>query len=119
MKWFNVLAVAIIIEGLTEYIKTAFPKISGGLTYICTAVLGIVLCIVYQADIFAVAGLTGSVPLVGCICTGVLVSRGASYVHQIIKKITTVSGEDLDLPESLEIPEDETHGNNTEDEGVM
>jgi hypothetical protein len=45
------------------------------------ALVGVVLCCVYAVDLLAVAGLVSPMPLVGYVVTGLLIGRGANFVH--------------------------------------
>lgn len=80
------LALAIITEGIVEYLGAPIP--SAYKPY-AAAVLGILVCVAYNADVLALLG-QPSVPYVGAVLTGVMVSRGASYVNDLVSKLGVV-----------------------------
>lgn len=57
-------------------------------TQVAAAVLSVVLCLAAGADLFAAVGLTFSLPLLGSVLTGVLVSRGANYISDLAGRLT-------------------------------
>jgi len=55
-----------------------------------TAVLiGVALCIVYQADILLYFDLTSPWPWVGYLITGILIGRGSNFVHDFATRWLT------------------------------
>lgn len=55
---------------------------------VTSAVLAVALCVPAGVDVLAVAGITLGAPAVGSVLTGVLISRGANFMHDIWSKIT-------------------------------
>ena len=43
----------------------------------------ILLCILANVDFFALVGVELSIPIVGIVLSGLLVSRGANFVHDL------------------------------------
>jgi len=50
---------------------------------IVSAALAVTLCVLADVDVLAVAGLSLGAPVVGSTLTGVLISRGANFMHDI------------------------------------
>jgi hypothetical protein len=50
-------------------------------------VIGLVIALNYDIDLFALAGLEGRVPFVGAVLTGLIMSRGANIVSDIIGRL--------------------------------
>ena len=50
-------------------------------------IVGIGVSILAKIDIFAMQGISLSIPLIGWILTGVLMSRGANFIHDLFNKI--------------------------------
>ena len=93
MEWFCVIAFAIIVEGIVEYIKLASVRFAESAFVIpVTIVLGVAVCILYGCDILAVMGLNAAVPYVGNVLTGVIVARGSNYAYDLIGKFTDAGG---------------------------
>lgn len=78
---------AIIIEGLITYLRTFF--IDGKIQWqmLLAIGLGAVVAIAYRIDLFALVGLESTIPLVGCILTGILISRGSNYIFDLFAQI--------------------------------
>ena len=107
----GILILATLVEGLVEYlVKPIFlpkdqaePCSAAGseedtplvplkpatrvlLLRLISAGLGMLLCVAYRADLLALAGLTTNAPLVGSIITGIVVGRGANYLHDLVSQ---------------------------------
>lgn len=76
---------AVLVEALTEYLDKLLPKkISSPIPNQIVAVLiGIIICIAAGADVFPLMGIPLSVPYLGAGLTGVLVSRGSNFIHDL------------------------------------
>ena len=57
---------------------------------IATAVLGIVVAILSQLDVFALIGISFIVPFVGQVLTGLVISKGSNYVYEFITNILSL-----------------------------
>lgn len=89
MEWFAIIFIAIIVEGVVEYIKLASPKFAASRWIVpVTVLIGVGVAIAYNADLLAVAGLTTPVPYIGNVLTGILISRGSNYIYDLIGKYT-------------------------------
>lgn len=85
-----VLMAAMILEALLQVIKGWVPedRTPPGWTWPAVgAVLGVALCLLGKVDLLEEAGLYLSIPYVGSVLTGILISRGASFVHDLWKRL--------------------------------
>ena len=91
-----VIAAAIVVETIMEYVKKAFPSVSDktGIIFIITAVLGIGVAVAFDADIFTSFGFTPAIPYVGHVLTGVLCAGGSNMVYDVIHRIQGNSKEE-------------------------
>lgn len=92
-----IITMAIVVEALIEYGKSIGRAFSSGewkvaVTYLAAVGLGVALCLATGADLFAVADVTFSHPLIGRVLTGILISRGANYVSDFIKRLGVAKG---------------------------
>jgi hypothetical protein len=80
---------AVVVEALTEYIKnmTAAGSRKAVLIQLGALAMGITVCAASGADLFAALDVHFAVPWMGCVLTGVFVSRGANYVSDLLKKV--------------------------------
>ena len=86
-QFFGLALMAIVIEGVITYIKEIFVNKNVMWQQVLGIVLGIVVAIGYNADLFALFGLTSTIPLLGCVLTGVLLSRGSNYIFDLVKQL--------------------------------
>ena len=52
--------------------------------------LGIIIAVAYKLDLPAHFNLKSQIPYVGCVLTGILLSRGSNYIFDLIDKLTNV-----------------------------
>lgn len=104
--FFAVLAIAIVVEGITEYLKLMIPNLADDSKIICaiTVALGVTTAVVYNADILAAVGVKTEVPYIGSVLTGILVARGSNYLYDLVGKFTDPD----DNLKELKRPADET-----------
>ena len=84
-----IIAAAVVVETIVEYVKKAFPAIADktGVIFIITAILGIATAIAFNADIFASFGFASTIPYVGHVLTGILCGGGSNVVYDVIRRI--------------------------------
>lgn len=97
----GIVLLAVFTEATVEYFVAAlFNKTSGHNGYrrfipYVAAVLGIGLCAAYKVDVLAmVVGLTPIHPAVGWVVSGLIVSRGANFLNDIIGLVRGDGGHD-------------------------
>ena len=84
----KMIMVAILIEGIVTYFNEFF--ISGNIPWqmICSLILGIITSVSYKLDLPKHLGLKSTIPYIGSILTGILISRGSNYLYDLINKLT-------------------------------
>ncbi len=90
-----VIALAIIVEAVVEYGKSIGKGLCEGkwkraVTQLCAIALAVVLCFAAGVDVFAVVGLQFAWPWLGVVLTGIVISRGANYTSDFIKRLQGV-----------------------------
>ena len=90
-----ILVMAIVVEAFIEYAKTIGKAFIGGewktaITQLTAIALGVLLCFMVGGDLFAVVGIVFVWPWLGIFLTGILISRGANYVSDFIKRLQGV-----------------------------
>jgi hypothetical protein len=88
MQLFLVVFTAIIVEGLVTYAKTFFTNAKFQWQQLVSVVLGVVVALAYNVDIFSMFGIVSVVPYIGSVLTGVLISRGSNYIFDLVKQLT-------------------------------
>lgn len=102
-KLLAIVFMAIVVEGLIEYVKLGIQK-SMCVEIIAAMVLGIAVAFLYNLDVFSALGIVARFDYVGNIMTGLVISRGSNYVFDLIGKFS--EAQEI-LEESLARPEDE------------
>lgn len=92
MDVFGLIFLAVVVEGLIAYAKMAVVDKSLQWQVIASIVLGVLVAVVYNCDLFVMFGLSASIPIVGNVLTGVLLSRGANYVSDLVKTLAGIRG---------------------------
>ena len=87
MDFAQLIIVAILVEAIWENIKIIYDKDKFNISRIGSLVLGIIFCVVFKIDTFPIIGLTAAIPFVGSVFTGIIVSRGANVVNDLVGKL--------------------------------
>jgi len=82
----GIMLAAVLVEAVINVIKNA-KELYKDWRYWIALVVGVAVAIAYDIDLFRSVGLETEIQFVGAALTGVIVSRGANYVSDILKKI--------------------------------
>ncbi len=83
----QLIIIAILVEALTEVFKSVFKDGRLNKSSILSIVVGLILTFTINLDLFVAIGLTPTIPVIGVVATGLLISRGANFVHDTMSKI--------------------------------
>ena len=104
---FAVLALAFLAESLTEYLFAAplsALRLPADLIRYVAVIVGVILAWVYNVDITRdILGLTPQPAALGVVLTGVVLGRGASYVHDFYQSYLR-PGDANEAPPQKEAP---------------
>ena len=81
---------AVLVEGIITYFNEFFVTGDAPWQMILSLVLGTVVAIAYKFDLPRYLNMESNVPYIGCILTGILISRGANYIYDLLTKITAM-----------------------------
>lgn len=84
------IMVAILIEGIVTYFNEFFVSSNIPWQMIFSLILGMVISVSYELDLPNHLGLKSTIPYVGSILTGILISRGSNYLYDLINKLTKI-----------------------------
>lgn len=87
----GIICAAIIVEGIITYVKTFFVDGKFQWQMLASIVLGILVAIAYGLDLLDLCGMESAIPFLGQILTGILLSRGANYIFDLIKLLISTS----------------------------
>jgi len=84
MELFKLLVIAATLEAVWETAKLFWEAGKLNADRIGAALLGVLLCVAAGVDFFALVGVPLAWPLAGMALSGLLVSRGANFVHDLL-----------------------------------
>jgi hypothetical protein len=87
MEYAQLIIVAILIEAIWENIKMVWQNGKVSIDKIGSLLISIILCVLTKIDIFPIVGISLVIPFVGSVLTGIIVSRGANFIHDLFAKI--------------------------------
>lgn len=79
---------SVVVETLTEIIKRIWDKLP---TQFVALLWGVILALLCRVDIFTAVGCEQTVPYVGSIISGILMSRGSNWLHELAEKSSLLS----------------------------
>lgn len=86
-KTFSIVTFAILIEGIITYFNQFFVSGSFCWEMFLSICLGITVSISYNLDLPEYFNIKSRIPYIGCILTGILISRGSNYFYDLISKV--------------------------------
>lgn len=87
MEFAQLVLAAILVEAIWENCKMIWKDGKFNVNMIGSLILGILICCFGGLDLFVIAGIGLNIPILGCVLTGIIVSRGANFVNDLLKKI--------------------------------
>lgn len=86
----KMIMATILIEGIVTYFNEFF--ISGNTPWqmIFSLILGVIISVSYKLDLPQHLGLESTIPYVGSVLTGILISRGSNYIFDLLNKISDI-----------------------------
>lgn len=84
----TIFILAVTVEALIAYVlpKNQTEEPREWIKYV-SAVLGVAICVVYNADILATLGVLTPVPYVGAVITGLIVGRGSNFLNDFFNRV--------------------------------
>ena len=87
MSIVTIITIALLVEAIWETLKMVWQEGKINVNTIGALIVGIAVSILAKIDIFAMQGISLSIPLVGWILTGILMSRGANFIHDLFNRL--------------------------------
>lgn len=81
-----ILVVAVLVEAIWENLKMVWQSGKLNVNMIGSLVVSILISILTKIDIFGALGITINI-YVGSALTGIIISRGANFVHDLLTKV--------------------------------
>ncbi|MDV4150132.1 hypothetical protein R0131_04705 [Clostridium sp. AL.422] len=84
---FTIFIVALIAESVWETLKMIWQQGKISIDRIGALVVSLVICIGTRLDILRLLEIDTIIPFLGVILTGILISRGSNFVHDLLVRI--------------------------------
>lgn len=82
---------AVLVEGIITYFNEFFVSGDAPWQMIFSLALGIVVAVAYKFDLPRYLNMESNIPYIGCILTGILISRGSNYIYDLLTRITVIN----------------------------
>mgnify|MGYP007040927969 CR=1 FL=1 len=89
-KLLIIIMIALIAESVWETLKMTWQEGKISIDRIGALVVALILCIGVRLDILSLLGINVTIPFLGVILTGILISRGSNFIHDLLVKIGQV-----------------------------
>lgn len=87
MEYSQILIIALLIEAIWENCKSIWQKGKLSIDMLGALLMSVLVCILTKSDIFALVGIEISIKYVAYVLTGIVVGRGANFVHDLFNKL--------------------------------
>jgi hypothetical protein len=84
---FSLIASAILVEAVITYINQFFVSGSFSWEMLFSICFGIIIAVAYNLDLPEYFEMKSSIPYIGCIITGIIISRGSNYLWDILNTV--------------------------------
>lgn len=74
---------AVVCERLVEYFGAS---LAAAVKPYAAAVVGVLLCVLFSADVFALLGFPAILPYAGSAVSGLLIAGGANYINDLLSR---------------------------------
>jgi|SRR5690554_232666 len=87
MKLSGLIAIAVVAESIWETIKMIGKDGQFNWDRIGAMIIGLLIAIGTGADLFQLLAIPFRIPYIGTVLTGLLISRGANFMHDLYKAL--------------------------------
>lgn len=107
MEFIILIVLAMLGESVWETLKMVWQDGKASVDRIGALVVSTVIVFGTGIDVISLVGIEMRWKTVGLILTAILISRGATFIHELISKLSTIKGEPLKAYEFGTIIHDE------------
>lgn len=93
----QLIILALLSEAIWENLKMIWEDGKFNVNRLGALILSIIIAVGTKTDLFELLKLNIFIPVLGSIFTGILISRGANVVHDLLKKIQSLSEDENSL----------------------
>lgn len=91
MEIMRLIVLSMIGEAVWETLKMTWQHGKVSIDRVGAMLVGLLLALITGADILTMVGIPVKVPYIGIVLTGILISRGANFMHDLLSGINTMS----------------------------
>ena len=94
--FWTVIVLGLLTEAVVETLKLIWDEQKRKLSWsaLCSLAVGLAVALAARVSIFELLGIAQAAPQwIGCIVTGILISRGSSFLHDLWKRINAYTAE--------------------------
>lgn len=98
MSILSLMIIAMLGESVWESLKMAWQSGKFDIDRIGAIGIGLILSFATGFDILKLVDIPVKIPYVGIVLTGILISRGANFVHDLLSKVQDGNNSNSSLP---------------------
>lgn len=92
MSLLNLIITAMLGEAIWETLKMVWQNGKLSIDRIGALIIGIFLSLTTGLDLLELSGIPVNIPYAGMVLTGILISRGSNFVHDLLDNISKNKG---------------------------
>ncbi|SHH56302.1 hypothetical protein SAMN02745196_00788 [Clostridium collagenovorans DSM 3089] len=108
MELFALVIMALLCEAIWETLKMIWQNGKFSIDRLGALICGVVVALVVKVDMFSLVGLTQTTSIIGIVLTGIVISRGANFVHDLINTINNDKSLGNNIDTTVKILENKT-----------
>lgn len=86
-NFLQIIVIALLAETIWENLKMVWQEGKVNVDRIGALLVSVLVSMATQLDVFAILNFGIAIPFIGSFLTGILISRGANVIHDLLKKI--------------------------------
>ena len=86
-NFLQIIVIALLAETIWENLKMVWQEGKVNVDRIGALVVSVIVSMATQLDVFVILNFGIAIPFVGSFLTGILISRGANVIHDLLNKI--------------------------------
>lgn len=87
MEFVQFIMLVVIVEAVWESSKLVWEEGKMSIDRIGAMVVALLTTLVYRVDLILLVGISNQATFLGFVLTGILISRGANYAHDLLDKL--------------------------------
>lgn len=90
-NFLQIMVIALLAETIWENLKMVWQEGKVNIDRIGALVVSVLISVATQLDVFSILDFGIVIPFVGSFLTGILISRGANVIHDLLNKIQEIT----------------------------